>query len=558
MGSERLVVLLPLLLGACGAGVPHYPERMPLLRDPDLEPLAYPCRAICAPEEYESFVYWDLADKSVFRPVSQFFAVRPGGEAIDVNSLDEVPDSSWFENRAGVRTLTAEEKAGGPCVGQALLPPEAPPGSWKIDQGKSDGVTPGFRINLEKAGKFLLKADRIVTPFRASAAEAVGARLYWAAGFHAPCNFVYAIDPSVVRLEPGLEATSDLGLKVPFDAPALAAVFEQASPVGERRRRMGVSRWLPGRPLGPFTYDGVREDDPHDVVPHEDRRELRGARLMAAWIGHYDAREQNTMSTWMSSKPENPAAPGWVKHWYLDFGDSLGTRTKIDDLSRRYGRSYLFDPGDILVDFVTFGALVRPWETATSPNRTFPYFNVQGFVPEDWKPGYPNPAFSRMTEHDGAWMARVIARIDDETVTAAVRSAELPELDASYLVRTLLGRRDAIVRRYLSRLSPLGNVEVAGDAVCALDLASRSRLFPASRFRHTALFAEGEGTPNVPIAVATDERGRVCVTVPRASSSRRLRVRIANQQAPGALEIFLLDPGRQDGLRLLGVWRPSP
>src|SRR5687767_12095722 len=38
----------------------------------------------------------------------------PGGPAKSLNTVDEVPDSSWFTNRAGRRSLTAQDVANGP------------------------------------------------------------------------------------------------------------------------------------------------------------------------------------------------------------------------------------------------------------------------------------------------------------------------------------------------------------------------------------------------------------------------------------------------------------
>src|SRR5215208_3163686 len=35
--------------------------------------------------------------------------------ALDVNTIDEVPDSSWFENRLGARPMTTAEIAAGPA-----------------------------------------------------------------------------------------------------------------------------------------------------------------------------------------------------------------------------------------------------------------------------------------------------------------------------------------------------------------------------------------------------------------------------------------------------------
>ena len=39
--------------------------------------------------------------------------------ALNVNTADEVPDSSWFTNRIGARAMTSEELTRGPVVGPA-------------------------------------------------------------------------------------------------------------------------------------------------------------------------------------------------------------------------------------------------------------------------------------------------------------------------------------------------------------------------------------------------------------------------------------------------------
>ena len=64
--------------------------------------------------------------------------------AHNANTVDEVPDSSWFTNRAGYRTLRAAEVAIGPDTTEG---PAA--GVWTVTSSKSDGVTPGFTIRDE-------------------------------------------------------------------------------------------------------------------------------------------------------------------------------------------------------------------------------------------------------------------------------------------------------------------------------------------------------------------------------------------------------------------------
>ena len=63
------------------------------------------------------------------------------GRAKNVNTVDEVPDSSWYTNRAGSRPLTPEDVAKGPDTTDG---PAA--GTWTVTSSKSDGVTPGFTI----------------------------------------------------------------------------------------------------------------------------------------------------------------------------------------------------------------------------------------------------------------------------------------------------------------------------------------------------------------------------------------------------------------------------
>jgi hypothetical protein len=578
-GTRPLVCAFALFAAACG-GAPRFPLRAPLTSDTDRRPVSVECEerptekepehVSCAPEPYVSPLAWDAVDNSIFRPISRVFAVDPAGPAVNVNAFDEVPDSAWFENRLGRGALTREELLRGACKPEELLDASsAAPGSWLIDQGKPNGASPGFRIKIDGKKKYMLKTDTRAQPERPSAASAIGAAIYHAVGFNTSCEQVVYLDPAILELKPGLSVTDNSGITKPFDRAALARVLAQATKGEGSQVRMQASAWLPGYLLGPFTYAGTRGDDPNDVIPHEDRRELRGARVLAAWINHFDAREQNTMDSWIAVDPRvNDSSPGYVRHYYLDTSDSFGSEWDDDRISRRLGNSYLLDFGDIATDFVTFGARTGPWERAerTRGYEQFGYFRAQGFEPDGWKNEYPNPAFSRATEHDNAWMARILSRLSREDIAALVSLGRFsrPEQSA-YLTGVLEARLQRILERYLFVLSPLADARIEGKTSLVLaDLARRRGLRPERAFRYRAR-ASGQRV-SAPLSVRVEPGGalRVELThrrfargVPPDDASRYLVVTLDNGASRYPLRVHLYDLGAGQGFRVVGLERPT-
>jgi hypothetical protein len=540
--SRSWGVLLASLVCSCATSIPRYPLREPLRRDDDQQPFAP------APREYVSPFIWDGADQMVFRPLSRAFAVDPAGRARNANAYDEVADSSWFENRIGSAVLSPEELVSGPC-GAQVLDTNMPAGSWVIDQGKPNGANPGFRVNIPGVGKFMLKADLENDPERPTGATAIATRLYHAAGYFAPCDSVVYFDPSLLRLSPGLKVTDNTGITKPFDEAALQSLLAKASH-RDGLVRMGASRWLPGKPLGPSRYEGMRDDDPNDVVAHEDRRELRGARLMAAWLNHFDSREQNSMDVFMSVPTDSGKEWGYVRHYVMDLGDCFGSEWAWDTLTRRIGHAYYFDFEYAALDLATLGMVERPWERAQKDGGIFNYFSARDFDPEAWRGGYPNPAFLRMTEADGAWMARVIARFDDQLVAAAVSVAKYDAPSSAYLTRTLIARRDRILARYLTRLSSWSDLQVKGRKLCGVDLAARTGVVAQPRTPSARLI--GEDGPAADVQAGRD--GELCVELqPSATPAYRvLEVDTGTSERP--LRAYLYDLG-QRGLQLVGVER---
>ncbi len=564
-------------LVACAPAERRFPLREPLWHDADTSPVSVPCHRApdakdpnhvsCAPVADTNPLIWDGLDNLLFRPLSDGLRIaHGGGESVNVNSLDEVPDSSWFTNRLGVHPMSPEELELGRCTPDLLLDGiHAADGSWVIDRGKGEGATDGFRVTVPGKGKYMFKADDPDTPERGSAAQTVGIRIYHAAGYYVPCEQVVYFRPSVFTLKPGLRWKHNFQLEEDFGEKELEKVL-QHSPRRGGFVRMQASAWLPGYGVGGSQYQGTRRDDPNDVVPHEDRRELRGKRLINAWLDRFDDRRGNTLDMWFADRSGAPdGSPGHIIHNQLDTSETLGSLYAYDDISRRLGYSYVWDWGDMATDVAVLGSRKNVWDAnQVKPGREmFAYFNVKDFVPENWKNEYSLTAFSRMTERDGAWMARILARFTPEMVKALARMADYADPDdTAYLEEVLEGRLEKILERYLTRLSSIAEVHVEGTSmVCGVDLAEWRGLRGADAFRYAARVL-GRGW----VTVERRAGGEVCAALPHVASdggiaddspARYVRVRVEDGVSRGPLVAHLYDLGPSRGYRLAGLERPE-
>lgn len=560
MASEATRGLLALVLvaatcvlGGCGGGLRQFPLQDPLWVDPDRRPFEG------GPDEYYSPFAWDGANQLVFRPISRFFAVDPAGPAVNVNAFDEVPDSSWFINRIGRFGMSASDAARGAC--RTPLPPTDQP--WTVTGAKPNGANPGFLIKASDGLRYLVKFDDQVQGPRATAADAIGAALYHAAGYYAPCNRIVHFDRRILIYGSEAQGENETGDKEPLNDSHLDTIFDKAERLPDGRYRAALSLFVEGKPIGPWTYQGTRKDDPNDVIPHEDRRELRGMKVLAAWVNHFDSREQNTLATFLPVGNR-----GYVRHYMIDFGDSFGSIWEPPDLGRRIGHAYYLDVGDVLEDFFTLGLVSRRWDHARfgASGPVFGYFDVESFVPDKYKPGYPNPAFSRMQEHDAAWMTRILARMTDAHVAAIVDAAELGPTLSRELTRILIGRRDKILRRYLTRLSPLAwpRVQTSDKTarLCLEDLALTARVATARRYSATAYL--GKSLARSPQNTVSPRGGDfACLPLPEVAgaSSAAPRYLVMDVAAhspdhtPGPLRVHLYHLGGTD-FRVVGLERP--
>ena len=98
-----------------------------------------------------------------------------------------------------------------------------------------------------------------------------------------------------------------------------------------------ASLTIAGDIIGPFRYYGTRSDDPNDIVDHEDRRDLRGLYVFAAWLNHTDSKSINSLDSVVEEDGRR-----FIKHFLIDFGAILGQRQLRSQEPAR-GNVFLFD-----------------------------------------------------------------------------------------------------------------------------------------------------------------------------------------------------------------------
>ncbi len=367
--------------------------------------------------------------------------------ALNVNTVDEVPDSSWFTNRRGRRDMTTAEIVRGPDRDVPLVLT-----GWRVSGGKSGGIQPGFRMSDPSGQIYQIEVDPPSNPELASGAEMIGTAFYHAIGYNVVDVYLAEIDRATLVIAEGATIRDPLnGRRRPLKKYDLDAVFERAARMPNGRYRVLVSRFAGGKPLGNFRYYGARPDDPNDLVPHEHRRELRAARVFGAWLNHDDSRGINSLDML-----ETADGHSWVKHYMFDFGSILGSGTVFAQ-RHRSGSEYIYEQKPGWLSLATLGLYIRPWMTVEYPSvpPSVGRIEAQRFDPLKWKPEYPNPAFDNMRPDDAFWGARIVSRFSDESIRAVVEKAKFSDPAATdFLTRTLITRRDKVVAAWINQVCP--------------------------------------------------------------------------------------------------------
>src|SRR4029453_16439244 len=141
-----------------------------------------------------------IEDSNVYDFVANTFTnpgTRHDVRALNVNTIGEVPDSSWFVNRLGQRTLSTAELVRGPDRFDSVSLD-----GWKVSGGKSSGLQPGFRMTDPSGQLYQIEFDPPSNPEMATGAEIIGTAFYHAFGYHTVDVYLAELDPAKIEITP--------------------------------------------------------------------------------------------------------------------------------------------------------------------------------------------------------------------------------------------------------------------------------------------------------------------------------------------------------------------
>ena len=167
-----------------------------------------------------------------------------------------------------------------------------------------------------------------------------------------------------------------------------------------------------GKSIGPWDFG---------ELDHASRRELRGVGLLAAWLGWFDTRSDNTRLR-IIDKDRNELA-----HYFSDLGGVLGETSGI-----------LFSRGEQPNAFPWTFTRPALWQ---GPHHLARPLRLTGYKPVDL-----TPAFAEMTLDDARWMARLIAALRPEQIEQALIASGYDSAQVRLYLAKLLSRRDRMLR----------------------------------------------------------------------------------------------------------------
>ena len=429
--------LLALVMSMAVAGAqgraPKFYDDDPIAREPET-------RDAAAVKERDIVLSYDLAE-NLFARRGDRHKIR----ALNVNTIDEVPDSSWFTNRILARPVSIDEAARGPVTG-----PGPAPGPMIVTRAKPSGASAGFVLRDSAGMSWFVQFDARGHDEAATGAAMVANKIFHALGYWQVENQLAELRLEGLSIGPKAVTETPSGKIRQLDHDDLTKLLNRAARQPDGAYRMLASRAIPnGR--GRFRYYGTRGDDPNDIVPHEHRRELRALKVFGAWTNLVDMKAKNTLDALVTENGRSI-----VRHYLQDVGSTFGTGA-LGPREWDEGYELLYEPGATWKRLVSFGFYRRGWETVPYTEfRSIGRFEGDRFDPTTWVPRVPTAAMLNARADDTFWAARRVMAFSDDMIRAVVKAGAYSDPAAeTHLADVLIKRRDKIGRAYLTAINPV-------------------------------------------------------------------------------------------------------
>ena len=509
----RTALLLALAASpfACAYRPARFAADLPVTAVSDAAPIPVPRKLDPLKEVYYTDAY-------VRRPIVQAMDPEIPVESGDVNSLDEVPRSSWFD--------------------PPDARPDGPPVAPLTPLGPAESEQPGLAVTDARGLRYELRRDTKERPELVSASAAVASRLLGALGYRTPEVHVVTVtvaDLKEVNEKPARVAVTDL--------------FRDGSPPAGERFRMRATRWPVGIDLGPTPVAGVRPEDPNDHVPHAERRTLRALGLALYWFGLRRLPPFALRDVYVGE-----AGKGHLLHYIVAFDDAFGADAVGREAEARLGGAGKYLDENALTALLTLG--LRRRRAPPVQTRWLALGEFQDVdAPETFTTSPPYEPADRLRPADAYWMGKRLAAVPAGTITAALAAAHFSDPTArARAAEVMETRRKRAIAWAFGQVTPAEVERVEPGRLMLRDQANSSKILGLTAERYAVTFLDDHGSTVAPPIVVKVPDAAVAIPLPPGVPDylvvRATALREAGK-APRAVEVHVLN--ETSGIRVLGI-----
>ncbi len=531
-GVFALTLLAFLTVG--GASGPKFYKDDPIAVEPESQDAS-------GVKAHKIDLFYDLMFNMFAKP-----GLPPGARAANINTIDEVPDSSWFTNRILARPVTIEEAVRGTITGEG---PAA--GTLTVIRAKSEGAAPGFTVRDSAGVIWFIAFDPKSNAEGASGTAVIAMRIFHALGYNQAEYFISQLSRDQLQIDKSATFTPASGRLRPMTLQDIDPVLARGTKNKDGSFRVLASRLLPGKTLGGFKYHGTRSDDPNDIVPHELRRELRALTVFGAWTNLVDIKALNTMDSLITENGKSR-----VRHYLLDIGSTfgIGANGPHDWIE---GYEYVFDKEKAIRRMATMGFYIQPWQTADyEEHPAIGRFTADQFDPLTWKSRVPAAALLQARDDDSFWAARRVMAFSDEMIRALVKTGKFSDPAAEKLLGDVpIQRRDKIGKTYLLRVNPVVNPALDPSGVLSFENAAVKAGVARDAPVYRAAWLNLDNNTGATTRIGETEGAGRRISAPSGLTAKAGEHVAVGLRAVGGANESCSKPVRISFLRLAGGWK---